>query len=422
MKDHPLRASINDELHARPHLRLTAPAVLSHVVLMARETDAERDRREFADLCREHGATPPPDGARHHVVALLGRLVKWERHGEFRSITVLADAAADLDPAEWSALTPPFTRWLDQIGGERLTAVHLKILPGVASAPPHDAFAGEVVGSTVGDGDGVVFADFRIREDGFTRMLLYANRLTPGRLGRMAQRLLEIETYRMAALLGLPPAREATPKLSAFERRLDAIVSATSASAEDDALLLDRLTALAAEAEALAAANRFRFAATEAYGALVANRIRELHEGRVEGLQMLGTFLERRFQPGLRTCAAVARRERILLDGLNRAAGMLRTRVEVRLAAQNRDLLRAMDRRARLQLRLSQAVEGLSIFAITYYAVSLLKLAVQGLPGMRLLPEHMDEVLVALAVPLVGGAVWLNVRRLRHKLRGPEPD
>ncbi|MDW8443362.1 MAG: DUF3422 family protein [Acetobacteraceae bacterium] len=199
-------------------------------------------------------------------------------------------------------------------------------------------------------------------------------------------------------------------------------MSATSASAEDEALLLDRLTALAAEAEALAAANRFRFAATEAYGALVANRIQELHEGRVEGLQMLGTFLERRFQPGLRTCAAVARRERILLDGLNRAAGMLRTRVEVRLAAQNRDLLRAMDRRARLQLRLSQAVEGLSIFAITYYAVSLLKLAVEGLPGMRLLPEHMDEVLVALAVPLIGGAVWLNVRRLRTKLRGAEPD
>jgi len=422
MKDHPLRTTINDELHARPHLRLTAPALLSHVVLMAEEGETERDRRQFADLCREHGAVPPPEGSRHHVVPLLGRLVRWERHGEFRAITALADAASDLDSSQWSAFTPPLTHWIELLGDERLTAVHLRILPGVATAPPADAFAGEVVGSTVGDGDGVVFADFRIRDDGFTRMLLYAHRLTPGRLGRMAQRLLEIETYRMAALLGLPPARAAIPRLSAFERRLDAIVSATSASAEDDALLLDRLTALAAEAEALAAANRFRFAATEAYGALVANRITELHEGRVEGLQQLGTFLERRFQPGLRTCAAVARRERTLLDGLNRAAGMLRTRVEVRLAAQNRDLLRAMDRRARLQLRLSQAVEGLSIFAITYYAVSLLKLAVEGLPGLRVLPEPMDEVLVALAVPLVGGAVWMSVRRLRNRLRSAEPD
>ncbi|MFQ3622998.1 MAG: DUF3422 domain-containing protein [Acetobacteraceae bacterium] len=422
MLDHPLRATINDELHARPHLRLTAPAALSHVVLMAQEGEAERDRREFADLCRENDVPPPAEGARHHVVALFGRLVRWERHGEFRSITVLADAASDLEAAGWSAMTPPIARWIAGLAGERLAAVHLRVLPGIASAPPAETFTAEVVGSTVGGGDGVVFADFRIREDGFTRMLLFAHRLTPGRLGRMAQRLLEIETYRMAALLGLPPARAATPKLGEFERRLDAIVAATSASADDDRVLLERLTRLAAEAEALAASNRFRFAATEAYGALVINRIEELREDRVEGTQRLGLFLERRFLPGLRTCAAVARRERTLLDGINRAAGMLRTRVEVRLAAQNRDLLQAMDRRARLQLRLSQAVEGLSIFAITYYAVSLLKYVADGIPALTGGSEAAAKLLVMGSVPVIAAAVWWNVRRLRKGLRGAEPD
>jgi uncharacterized membrane-anchored protein len=413
--DHPLRATINDELHARPHPRLTAPAALSHVVLMAGEEHADADHERFAAFCREHGAAPPPEGARHHAVAAGGRTVRWERHGEFTAITVIADAVADLPGDGWLALTPPLASWLAALPGERLAAVHLSVLPGIAAAPPAAAFAGEVVGSTVAEGTGAAFADFRIGADGFTRMLLYAHRLTPGRLGRLAQRLLEIETYRMAALLGLPPARAAIPRLAAFERRLDAIVAATSAAAEDDHLLLDRLTRLAAEAEALAAANRFRFAATEAYGTLVTTRIAELREDRTEGTQRLGLFLERRFVPGLRTCAAVARRERTLLDGIARAGGMLRTRVEVRLAAQNRDLLAAMDRRARLQLRLSQAVEGLSVFAITYYAVSLLIYVAEGAPLLGL-PDA-GKLAGLLGPPLVIGAAWYGVRRIRKGLR-----
>ena len=165
----------------------------------------------------------------------------------------------------------------------------------------------------------------------------------------------------------------------------------------------------------MAAANRFRFAATEAYGALVTARIAELHEDRVEGAQRLGLFLERRFVPGLRTCAAVARRERALLDGIARAASMLRTRVEVRLAAQNRNLLEAMDRRARLQLRLSQAVEGLSVFAIAYYAVSLLKYVADGVPLLGL-PDA-GRLAGLLGPPLVLGAAWYGVRRIRRGLR-----
>lgn len=419
MIDHPLRATINDELHARPHPRLTAPALLSHVVLMAGEGEAEADRERFAAFCRDHGAPPPPPGARHHAAAAAGRSVRWERHGEFTAITVIADALAGLPGEQWSAITPPLAAWLDTLPGERLAAVHLRILPGIAAAPPAEAFGGEVVGSIVADGAGAVFADFRIGADGFTRMLLYAHQLTPGRLGRMAQRLLEIETYRMAALLGLPPARAAIPRLAEFERRLDAIVAATSAAAEDDHLLLDRLTRLAAEAEALAAANRFRFAATEAYGALVTARIAELREVRSEGTQRLGLFLERRFLPGLRTCAAVARRERTLLDGIARAGGMLRTRVEVRLAAQNRDLLEAMDRRARLQLRLSQAVEGLSVFAIAYYAVSLLKYVAEGVPLLGL-PDA-GKLAGLVGPPLVIAATWYAVRRIRKGLRREEP-
>lgn len=416
MHDHPLRRALNDELHARPHLRIVPPAALSHVVLVAEEGTAEADRAAFAAFCRAHGAAEPPPGARNHIAPVAGRVMRWERHGEFQTFTVLAEGEGE-DTGSWSAIHPEAQEFLDGLRGDRLGALHLRILPGGAEVPPQGAFSGEVVGSAVGHGEAQAFTDFRMAEDGFVRMVLYANLLTPGRLGRMAQRLMELEHYRMAALLGLPVAREATPRLAALERRLDETVAATAGgSAADDTRLLDQLTKLAAEAEALAAASRFRFAATEAYGALVEARLVELGEERLSTVQRMGVFLDRRFTPALRTCAAVSRRKRALTDGIARAGGMLRTRVEVGLAAQNRDLLAAMDKRAAAQLRLSQAVEGLSAFAISYYAVSLVKLAVDGLPAFGL-PDAPKWASV-IAVPAIAVAIWISIRRLRRSLAG----
>jgi uncharacterized membrane-anchored protein len=425
MQDHPLRAILNDELHARPHLRIVPPAAISHVVLVAEEGASEADRAAFAAFCRAHGAAEPAPGARNHIAPVAGRLMRWERHGEFQAFTVLADtdAEAGRDTDEdappdhtWSAIHAEAQAFLDSLNAPRLAAMHLRILPGSALVPPPGAFTGEVVGGALGGGEAQGFTDFRIAEDGFVRMVLYANALTPGRLGRMAQRLLEIEHYRMAALLGLPLARESTPRLAALEKRLDTIVAQTASQGADDRVLLDELTKLAAEAEALAASSRFRFAATEAYGALVEARIAELNEQRLESVQRMSVFLDRRFTPALRTCAAVARRKRALTEGIARAGAMLRTRVEVGLEAQNSALLAAMDRRAATQLRLSQAVEGFSTFAIAYYLVSLIKIAVEGLPALGFAEGPRWVSLIA--VPAVAVAIWLTVRRLRRSLSG----
>jgi uncharacterized membrane-anchored protein len=67
------------------------------------------------------------------------------------------------------------------------------------------------VASIVANGAAEVYTDFAMHSDGFSRILVRAgNNLSPRRLGRLVQRLLEIETYRMAALLGLPAARAAS--------------------------------------------------------------------------------------------------------------------------------------------------------------------------------------------------------------------
>ncbi|MBV8591825.1 MAG: DUF3422 domain-containing protein, partial [Acetobacteraceae bacterium] len=237
------------------------------------------------------------------------------------------------------------------------------------------------------------------------------------------QRLLEIETYRTMALLGLPHAREAAPRLAEAEQRLGEITTALAADAshsgnidrETDRALLDRLAGLSAEIERLSSQTSYRFSATSAYAALVTRRISELREDRLLGLQTYGEFMERQLQPAIRTCESVAARQEMLARRLARACQMLRARIEVTLQEQNRDLLHSMDQRAHLQLRLQETVEGLSVVAISYYAIALIGHVIDALAGVSGRP-WLGEVGAGLAVPVVVGIVWIGIRRIRRRI------
>jgi uncharacterized membrane-anchored protein len=125
-------------------------------------------------------------------------------------------------------------------------------------------------------------------------------------------------------------------------------------------------------------------------------------------------YVDRRFTPAMRTCASTAARQSSLSERATRAANLLRTRVDITLEAQNRDLLASMDRRAKLQLRLQQTVEGLSVAAITYYLVSLVGYL---LYAMKAAGVAMNvPVVQGLSVPVVAGLIWLGARRARRRL------
>jgi uncharacterized membrane-anchored protein len=87
--------------------------------------------------------------------------------------------------------------------------------------------------------------------------------------------------------------------------------------------------------------------------------------------------------------------------------------VDVAISVQNRSLLESMDRRAGLQLRLQKTVEGLSIVAISYYAVGLVGYVAY--PFAEALGLGKGLVL-AVATPVVVLAVTVFVRRLRREL------
>ncbi|MEM8813678.1 MAG: DUF3422 domain-containing protein, partial [Pseudomonadota bacterium] len=233
--------------------------------------------------------------------------------------------------------------------------------------------------------------------------------------GALVRRLLEIETYRTLALLGLPQAQKVGPEIRQIEEQLGAISAELPAirgmSANRD--LLRTLSELAASVEAIAAVSAYRFGATRAYHEIVTRRLEAIEEEAEIGHSTLVMFLQRRLEPAMRTCQATEGRLETLSRRLSRAAELLRTRVDVELEEQNRDLLQSMNRRARLQLRLQQTVEGLSVAAVSYYVVGLVGYAAQGLNAAGLAIDY--QIVTALSVPIVVGGIWFIVRRIRRK-------
>lgn len=435
LKEHPLRLSLANEVHARPYEILEAPARASHLAIMAGEQGLDADRGHLLDLCDRFGLTPPEPDAIYFAATLWpdevstttsgGLRLRWERHTEFSTYTFYRfDPFSTNDPFVATALDLVPDEWLADIPGDVMVATHAAICPG---SPCHDlshVFGDHlVVGSAIGDAAGSAWSDFRLNSDGFGRILINGGSLTRGQVGRMVQRLLEMETYRMMALLAFPVARGMGPKLSRLEREVATIIHAMSDTRSDDSTdperqLLDRLIDVAAETEQLMADNSYRFGAAKAYQALVNRCVKEMRESRLPGSQTFREFMDRRFAPAMRTCEAMAERADALGRRVARASDMLRTRVNISLEENNRDLLHSMNRRADAQLRLQETVEGLSVVAISYYLWSLIAYLLKGLKASGL---HINTDIAALvAVPLVLAMVYIGVKRLKAALNSDE--
>jgi uncharacterized membrane-anchored protein len=274
-----------------------------------------------------------------------------------------------------------------------------------------------LVGATVADAHGTVYTDFALHADGCSRMVLLAGDLSPRRLGRLVQRLLEIDTYRMAALLGLPAARESSALLGVAEEELAALAEAIRVAGRDEEpQLLDRLTRLAGQVESHYAATHSRFSASAAYFELIDQRLQDIKEAKLPGLQSLGEFIDRRLSPARATCAWAVRRQDALSQRVSRISNLLRTRVEIEQQQSSQALLATMNRRQDLQLKLQATVEGLSVAAITYYIVGLVSYLAKGAHAIGW--PFTAEGTAACAIPVVALAVWLSLRRLHARLLG----
>lgn len=418
---HPDRFALAEEVHARPPEPLEVPVRATYVAVLVEPEARDRERDHLSALCAAHGVAPPPASATQFSATLGGLRLKWERHGEFSGYTFFARGSS-LHPFAEPASSMLPADWLAAVPGTTIFAAHAKLVRGGDEQPDIASLAAThfdgniVVGAGIGDGAGYAFTDFRIHGDGCARFLLVDRHFTPRQAGRMLQRLFEIEAYRMLALLSLPIARRQSGRIVAIEGALGDLTAAIARDDGSDETLLHELTRLAAEIESGLAASQYRFGATRAYAELVRTRIAELREARIPGTQTIEEFMARRFTPAVATCANVSQRLHDLSERVAQASGLLATRVGIARERQNQALLASMDRRAKLQLRLQQTVEGLSLAAIVYYVAGLVGYLAKGAKAAGL---HVDpELATGLALPVVAVVVAMILRRARRRLGG----
>lgn len=411
-QNHPLREGLSYEMHLRRLPRFAAPARLLQVVVLVDEAAAARAHAGIAALQAED-APPLPAAARHARFALGPLSGVWERHAEFVTYGfLLAGGFTDaFDPAAFAAARP----FLARLPGPVIRATLVALTPPgreEACARWAEARFGldGLVACDVAGGKARLWSDFRLAPNGMGLLLIADRGLSGDEPAQLVQRLQELGNYRNMALLGLPLAHRLTPELNRLEQRLAALTTRFAEPAAPDEPLLEEIVLLSAELARLLAEARYRMSATEAYARIVEDRLASLDVMPLAGHQTLTDFTDRRLTPAVRTCASVSQR----LDELSRRAAwtsdLLRTRIDTALARQNRDLLGSMDRRTHLQLRLQQAVEGLSVVAISYYLLALAEVVLRAVPRL----DH--DLVAAVLAPVIMLAVTLQLRRLHHRI------
>ncbi len=419
ISDHPLRYRLNGELHARPFPALTVPTTAVYLAVKRSSEQADRaaDLEHLIALLDHYGAPRPEPEATHYAGEIGQYHLKWEQHTEFATYTVFIDHLSDrpFDPAEFEVFPES---WQATLSTRRVTSALLRVMPRPQTEAEmaerlHEWFVAESLAvAHVLDDAAVIATDFRIDSAGHMRFAIFADPETgKRRMGRIVQRLCEVETYKTMSMLGFAMVRDFGPDLNRLDTKLGELTGAMRGTGDRVEETLHALLDISVELEQLTAQTSYRFAATKAYEALVGQRIEVLREARFMGRQGFAEFMMRRYEPAMRTVASTKARLEAMSARAVRAADLLRTRVDVERSAQNQEILASMDRRSDLQLRLQRTVEGLSVVAVSYYAVSLMTYLIAPVGGPLGISKAM---LTALTTLPVIGLVWWFLRRLRR--------
>jgi uncharacterized membrane-anchored protein len=436
--DHPLRTVLHEEVHARPPVALWPRDRILNQAFLLKGNDRQQ-QLDWINAISEQTKQPidPNHGQTFRIIELRPApqrvIIKWELHGEFSSISAIIQQKDLITEAPIKTrhgienevndlLNRLSIKPVHEAGGLRISAIDIifedrslfKEADEVSSI-----FSGNtLIGSTIlTNQKAQLWTDLQVNEDGYISFLVPHAGMGSRQAGRVARRITEVEIYRMASMLAFPvakslsgPLRNAEAELSELSKEISIAQNQESVATHQDGEFLERISTLASKIEEWISEHGLRFTAAEAYSQLTAKNLEELSEASLPGVQTLSEFMERRFAPAMSTCSWTQRRLRELSDRISRTTQILRTRIEFVNESQTQELLASMDRRAKIQLRLQETVEGLSVLVLTYYAVSLIIYMAKGAKELGLMIPA--ELIGGASAPIIAYGIYaLNKRR-----------
>ncbi|MFT7006322.1 MAG: putative membrane-anchored protein [Colwellia sp.] len=417
---HPLREKLYNELHNRPFPSISSPAQLTHIAIQHQGELKEQEHEFIAILCDRFQVNSPAQSMPCFYQDFGLFSLRWERHLEYSTYTFIHQAPLTDQPFIKNALDYVPSNWFEKMPGQVIAAVHLIIeskdidtsithqveqyfdnMALIASAPVHSLAR--------------VWSSFKLHDDGFGRFLIYQQDLSAAQLGRLVQQLLQLDTYRLMATLGLPLAQAINSELNQLDLQLQQVTTYIALGTEkSDRELLTQVSKIAAKVEDYRSQSTYRFSATNAYYDVALQRMEELKEDEIPGYMTLQEFLMRRITPAVKTCQTASNHLEDISRRVTRASDLLRTRVDMVLQEQNQTLLKSMNHRAHVQMRLQQTVEGLSVAAISYYGMQLFETMLTSLPSFGI--EYNHELVSGFAVPIVIALVFIGTRLIHKRL------
>ena len=271
------RVLLHNEIHTRPSATFSLPSLIVYVAVLNSKVSTADEFEHLKQLPQTQTLVFEQMTGHFLQLQCPGYKVIWERHSEFTRYTIVQPLPAH---AQWGSTLPEFSEhvatgqeWLRNIPGKTITAIHLGILNAGIDDP--DAFYkakkwlgyGTLIGSKMGrtanhQSHSHLMTNLRIETDGFERILVLAvPNTSENRAGRIVQRLLELETYRIMSLLSLPVAKKLAVKLRQTEVQLVDITERLEKKKDSDDVLLSELATLAAQVESITAEHSYRFCA-----------------------------------------------------------------------------------------------------------------------------------------------------------------
>ncbi|MDX2471517.1 MAG: DUF3422 domain-containing protein [SAR324 cluster bacterium] len=414
---HPDRSKIYHEAHVRPFPVLANQCEILQFTLLHEKMEQGEEYEHLISLVKLLDGKLVSDSRRAVCFETNELEIRWQRHVEFSSYFFLKKDCGRT-PFSNNPLDLVPETWLKKIEGILVSSLRVAIQP-LTMDPTNTQSIEEIFGHkelvscSVKHGNGYIWSDFQLKDDGCEWILIQNGDLNPWQLGRLAQRVVELETYRIMALLVSPLIKDLGKKLDTIDFSLllvsDHIIRIDSF--EDQKLLLGKLSSLAADIELLRSTD-YRFSASHAYFQLTLERLDEIQDGKIKGYFSFHGFLSRRILPVMRTADFTKQRISDISERVSNARELLQANINLKIEEQNQTLLMDMEKRSTLQLQLQEAVEGLSIAAISYYMVSLLKLIFGGLKTAGV-PINKD-LATGIAVPIVIFVVWYSINKIKE--------